>query len=53
MNEKTISIKQCRELREAIKVYTSACFLTEQEYLQIMVVLMKAGERMENESAES
>ena len=53
MIEKTISIKQCRELREAIKVYTSACFLTEQEFLQIMFVLVKAGERMERESAES
>ena len=47
MNE--ISIKQCRDLRAYIHEFTSGCLLTQDEYNDIISVLVRAAERLEKE----
>jgi hypothetical protein len=49
MADQTISISECRNLRAIINSMTAACFLTEKEYLQIMLILASVGERLEAE----
>lgn len=44
-----ISIKQCRDLRMYIDEFTSGCLLTQDEYNDIISVLVRAVERLEKE----
>lgn len=49
MPDDTISIKECRDLREIINSVTAGTMLTRMEYIQIMMVLGSAVERLERE----
>lgn len=45
MEERTITIAECRNLREIIHDITSGCFLTENEYSQICNIVIGAVQR--------
>lgn len=47
MNEELIGIKECRDLRTYIHEFTQGCILTKGEYREIMRVLAKATDRIE------
>lgn len=49
MADETISIKECRNLRGIITTVTAGCYLTKNEYLDIMLVLASVAERLERE----
>ena len=48
MSEKMIDIKECRDLRMYIHEFTKGCVLTKREYRDIMIVLGRAADRLEN-----
>lgn len=50
MEENTITIVECRKLREYIRDVTSGCILTRDEYNQIRDIIMGAMERCLEES---
>ena len=52
MNEKLITISQCRDLRMAMTELTRGCMLTEDEYRKFCIVINKVLERMEKEENE-
>ena len=52
MNEKMITMSQCRDLRMAMTKLTRGCMLTEGEYRQFCIVINKILERMEKEENE-
>lgn len=45
MEENTITIVECRKLREYIRDITSGCILTRDEYNQIRDIIMGAMQR--------
>ena len=50
MEENTITIVECRKLREYIRDVTSGCILTRDEYSQICSIIMGAMQRCVKES---
>ena len=44
-----ITVKQCRDLRMMIMELTRGCMITQDEYLQLCVVINKILSRMEKE----
>lgn len=50
MEENTITIVECRKLREYIRDITSGCILTSDEYNQIRGIIMRAMKRCVKES---
>lgn len=50
MEENTITIVECRKLREYIRDITSGCILTRDEYNQICAIIMGAMQRCVKES---
>lgn len=49
MNEKLITISQCRDLRMTMAELTRGCMLTEDEYRQFCIVINKVLNRLEEE----
>jgi hypothetical protein len=49
LDEEIIGIKECRDLRLYINEFTRGCILTKNEYLEIMIVLGRAADRLEKE----
>ncbi|MBS6954272.1 MAG: hypothetical protein KH230_13725 [Enterocloster asparagiformis] len=47
MTEELIGIKECRDLRMYIHEFTKCCVLTKGEYRDIMKVLGRVAERLE------
>ena len=52
MNEKLITISQCRDLRMAMTELTRGCMITQDEYRQLCIVINKILSRMEKEENE-
>lgn len=50
MEENTITIVECRKLREYVRDITSGCILTHDEYNQIRSIIMGAMKRCVEES---
>jgi hypothetical protein len=48
--KQTISISECRNLREVINMVTMGCILNKKEYIRIMTILYQACDRIEKES---
>lgn len=57
LNEKemseTITIAECRNLRQAIHMLTVAPLITKQEYIRLMIVIENILNRMEKEGTEN
>lgn len=53
MNEKLITISQCRDLRMAMTELTRGCMLTEDEYRQFCIVINKVLNRLEEEERQN
>ena len=47
MQNKPITIKQCRELRECMYEFTKGCILTQSEYNSIMNIFSEVYKRIE------